>query len=107
MNLRETIYGDSSYQTSLNGSGLGAFALKETVPATGITDIEVAYKITPQIKLSIGANNLFDQVPPKAPTVLSGTAYRPENGNVFGVPYAFSPYGIDGGYYFGRVTVTF
>ena len=108
VNLRETIYGDSSQLTSFDGSGEGAHAYKLDVPATGITDIEVAYRVTPQIKLSIGANNLFNQFPPKVPEGLNGTTTEPVNGAlVAGVPIGFSPYGINGGFYYGRVTFTF
>jgi iron complex outermembrane receptor protein len=108
VNLRETIYGDSSELTSFDGSGEGPSAFKETVPATGITDVEVAYRLTPQIKVSVGANNLFDQFPPKTPNASNGGRLEPVNGAlVSGVPYGFSPYGINGGYYYGRVTFTF
>lgn len=108
VNLRETIYGESSQMTSFNGSGSGPSAFKETIPVTGITDLEVSYKVTPMIKISAGANNLFDTRPPKVPLGLNGTTLEPRNGAlVFGVPYGFSPFGINGGYYYGRVTVTF
>jgi iron complex outermembrane receptor protein len=108
VNLRETIYGSSSEMTSFNGSGEGLYAFKETIPATGITDLEIAYRVTPQIKLSVGANNLFNQFPPTTPNRLNGTTLEPVNGAlVWNVPYSFSPYGINGGYYYGRVTFTF
>jgi iron complex outermembrane receptor protein len=108
VNLRETIYGDSSQLTSFDGSGEGASAFKEVVPATGITDVEVAYRLTSQIKLSVGANNLFNQFPPSTPNASNGGRIEPVNGAlVSGVPYGFSPYGINGGYYYGRVTFTF
>ncbi len=108
VNLRETVYGSASQMTSFDGSGEGIHAFKEVVPATGITDLEIAYRITPQIKLSVGANNLFNQFPPKTPEAVNGTTVEPVNGAlVAGVPYGFSPYGINGGYYYGRVMFTF
>ena len=108
VNLRETVYGESSELTSFDGSGEGANAFKEVVPATGITDIEIAYRVTPQIKVSVGANNLFNQFPPNTPNAVSGKSLEPVNGAlVYNVPYGFSPYGINGGYYYGRVMFTF
>ena len=108
VNLRETVYGESSELTSFDGSGEGANAFKEVVPATGITDIEIAYRVTPQIKVSVGANNLFNQFPPNTPNAISGKSLEPVNGAlVYNVPYGFSPYGINGGYYYGRVMFTF
>jgi iron complex outermembrane receptor protein len=54
----------------------------------------------------VGANNLFDHGAKTLPTV-TGTAYRPLNGNVYASPASFTPWGINGGYYYGRVTFTF
>jgi iron complex outermembrane receptor protein len=108
VNLRETIYGESSVLTSFNGSGEGVNAYKETIPVTGITDLTIDYKITPTIKLTVGANNLFDQYPPKTPEGSNNGTIEPVDGALVShVPYNFSPFGINGGYYYGRVTVTF
>jgi iron complex outermembrane receptor protein len=108
VNLRETVYGESSAMTSFDGSGEGPSAFKEVIPATGITDLEVDYRITPQIKLAIGANNLFNQFPPTTPNASNKGTLEPVNGAlVWNVPYGFSPYGINGGFYYGRVTFTF
>ena len=104
VNLREEVYGPSSEFISFNGTGAGNGATDLEVGATGITDLDIGYKVTPQLRLNIGANNLFDQRPATIPT-LDG---RPADGNnVFGEPAGFSPYGINGGYYYGRVTYTF
>ncbi len=104
VNLREEVYGSSSEAQSFNGTGTGSGANVLTVGATGITDLDIGYKITPQLRLNVGANNLFDQRPENVPTV-SG---RPADGNnVYNEPAQFSPYGINGGYYYGRVTFTF
>ena len=109
VNLREEIYGDSSELISFDGSGAGAGAQTLTVGATGITDLDVGYKVTPQLRVNVGANNLFDQRPENVPTVSNGSGgFRPADGNnVYGEPAGFSPYGINGGYYYGRVTFTF
>jgi iron complex outermembrane receptor protein len=108
VNLRETIYGESSEMTSFDGSGGGVSAYKETIPVTGITDLSVDYKLTPAIKLTVGANNLFDQFPPKTPNGNNKGTTEPVDGAlVYGVPYNFSPFGINGGYYYGRVTLSF
>ncbi len=104
VDLRETFYGSASEWVSLDGSGTGAGAFEEKIGVTGITDLDVAYKVTPALKLEGGANNLFDQTPPKVP-LYSG---RPTNGaNVYNVPYGFAAWGSNGGYYFVRATFTF
>ena len=108
VNLRETIYGPTSQQISLDGSGLNAGATDLQIGTTGITDVDVGYKITPSLRFDIGANNLFDQRPTKVPNVAHNGGVQPADGNnVYGEPAQFSPFGIDGGYYYGRVTFTF
>ena len=103
-NLRETVYGDASEWVSLDGSGTGTGAFDEKIGVTGITDIDVAYKVTKALKVDIGANNIFDVKPPKTP-LYNG---RPTNGGiVYNVPYTFAAWGDNGGYYYARVTYTF
>ncbi|PMZ85582.1 TonB-dependent receptor, partial [Pseudomonas sp. FW305-42] len=62
-NLRETIYGKTSALVSTNG----ATWYNETIGVTGITDLEGSYAVNKTLKLSLGANNLFDQKPPNRP----------------------------------------
>ena len=109
VNLREEVYGSSSEYISFNGTGAGAGATDLVVGAAGITDLDIGYKITPQLRVNIGANNLFDQRPKDVPTESDGSGgFRPADGNnVYGEPAGFSPYGINGGYYYGRVTYNF
>ena len=62
--------------------------------------------VTPAIRLSAGANNLFDQKPPNV------IQFPPAGGladgsNVYDAPMGFSPFGINGGYYYAKVAVTF
>lgn len=101
VNLRETIYGPTSVMLSRDG---GTF-YKNTVGTAGITDLEVAYKLFHGVSLAVGANNLFDKTPE---TVLLTTGGLPSNGgNVYDTPLTISPYGINGGYYYGRLTISF
>ncbi len=108
VNLREEVYGPSSELVSIDGTGTGTGADNVEVGATSITDLDIGYRLTPQLRLNVGANNLFDQRPARIPNVNNGGAIRPsDGGNVYNSPATFSPYGINGGYYYGRVTYTF
>jgi iron complex outermembrane receptor protein len=112
VNLRSTVYGPSSEWTSFNGSGTGAGTFDEKIPVTPIFDLDVGFKITRQLKIDVGANNLFDTSPPKVPTVPNGSGgFRPVDGfsynDVFNGVYTFAPWGIYGGYYYGRLTFSF
>ena len=109
VNLRETVYGSVSSILDFSGAGTGSEARKFTVGSAAITDLDIGYNLTDSVKLNIGANNLFDKHPPGVPNVSNGAGgVRPLSGNnVYGEPAQFSPYGINGGYYYGRVTFTF
>jgi iron complex outermembrane receptor protein len=99
-NLRESIYGKSSQLTSTAN-----ITTNLEMPVAAITDLTIAYRITDAIKIEGGANNLFNKKPPVVPILSIG---RPATGgNVYNAPMTFSPYGINGGYYYGRVTLTF
>jgi iron complex outermembrane receptor protein len=106
-NLRETVFGEASERYSLDGTGNGG--VKTKIPVTSITDLEVDYAILDDLKLALGANNLFDHKPPGMPNVPNGAGgVRPADGNnVYGEPLQYSPWGINGGYYYARVTFTF
>jgi len=72
-----------------------------------ITDLEIAYTVFDSVKLSIGANNLFNEYPDKLnpdyrQTFFVGNA----NGYVTQYP-TFSSFGINGGYYYGKISYTF
>jgi len=98
VNLRETVYNDMSEYVS-------SPPILEKIPTTGITDLDIGYKITHNLKVDIGANNLFNIIPPLIPNNSTG---QPNSGAlVYNLPYGFAPWGQDGGYYYGRVTLTY
>ncbi len=109
VNLRETVYGPSlgvdQHRPDRHGHGATNF----TVPTNAITDLDIGFRVTPQLRLNAGANNLFNAKPPGVPNVPNGAGgVQPADGNnVYGEPAQFSPFGINGGYYYGRVTFTF
>ncbi|MGA0600321.1 TonB-dependent receptor plug domain-containing protein [Caulobacter sp. KR2-114] len=107
VNLRENIYGPSAEIVSTDGTGNNG--VWERIGTTGITDLDVGFKINDQLKIDVGANNLFNQKPPTTPNIPDGSGgVRPADGaNVYNAPVGFSPFGINGGYYYGRVTYTF
>ena len=98
VNLRETIYNDMS-------EFVNSPPVLEKIGTTGITDLDIGYKVTKNIKIDIGANNLFNILPPITP---NGSTGQPVSGAlVYNLPYGFSPWGQNGGYYYGRVTLTY
>jgi iron complex outermembrane receptor protein len=107
MTLRETVYGKSSVSYSPDG---GTF-YPQRIGTAGITDVEVNYKLVKGLELSFGANNVFNKKPPTiqvlAATVAGGQGTVVNGGNVYDAPLTFSPYGINGGYYYGRLSFKF
>ena len=106
VNLRETIYGPVTEIVSPDGTGTGPDAVKSHIGTTGITDLDVAYKITDSIKIAVGANNLFNKKPPQM------LQFPPDGGladgsNVYNAPLTISPWGINGGYYYTKLTYSF
>lgn len=103
VNLREALYGSSSNWNSRTG----AVYYETKIDATFITDLEVSYKLTNSVKLAVGANNLFNTYPDKVNAELRDDYFR-NNSNAYVTQYpTFSPFGINGGYYYSKLTWTF
>jgi len=63
-----------------------------------ILDLEAGFKLAKGVKLSVGANNLLNTYPTKLKPAsrVAGNLYN-----------AYAPYGISGGYYYGRFNLEF
>ncbi len=91
---RVTRYGEVVDVLANGNSGSYPFTANRNKPAW-IGDLEFGYKITPNIQLILGANNFTDKY------AYHTTAASRYHGAVEYIPS--SPYGIDGGFYYGRV----
>ena len=97
VNLRGTLWGSTGQYTATSNP------VFLSTPTVFLVDLDIGYKFTKWLKLDIGANNLFNTKPPSVPIV----GGRPVNGAlVFDVPIG-SAWNPNGGYYYGRVTVSF
>jgi iron complex outermembrane receptor protein len=94
--LRETYYGRTQHV-----QGYGPYYTYETGPAW-ITDMDLAYEFPRGFRLNLGANNLFNRYPRKAPK----DVYQNITYNYDQYSHA-SPYGINGGYYYVRLSAPF
>jgi iron complex outermembrane receptor protein len=102
LRLRNTLYGQSSRYAD---PGDGNYYLDRTGTKL-ITDLDVAYRVSGRITLSAGANNLFNVFPNRVNA--AGLAASAAAGNPAVEIYpGFSPFGINGGYYFARIEVGF
>lgn len=105
VNLHDTIYGPTS-EESTDAFGNPSF---NEVSTASITDLEVNYAITDYLNFAVGANNLFDKRPEQVGLSggLPNNLGDPFPAVAFNDPLLFSPYGINGGFYYGRITVNF
>jgi iron complex outermembrane receptor protein len=104
-NLRQTVYGPAS-QMQQRTSGTPWHETR--IGVTPITDLELAYHTdSNMMKFSIGANNLFNRYPNGINKDLRAEQIAVfSNGAVTQYP-SFSPFGINGGYYYARALFTF
>ena len=93
------------------GAGTDAF-LDVPLDAKWVTDLEIRGTFMDKFTLALGANNLFDVYPDRVPF---GRGTDPANGaarnypatNYF-LPYSnFSPFGFNGRFLYGRISVDF
>jgi iron complex outermembrane receptor protein len=102
VNLRETFYGQSQAYAD---PGDGRFYLVKA-GAKAITDLDVGYQLNERISLNAGAANLFDVYPNRTPEAVLAAEAAAGKPAIDAYP-AFSPFGIDGGYYYGKVRYAF
>ncbi len=88
--LRLTRFGKYT-EASTVASGDRSFGAK------WVTDLDVGYDVTKHVTVSVGANNLFNVYPQRNGLVAA------DGSGAYG---NFAPFGLDGGFYYGRVSVT-
>jgi iron complex outermembrane receptor protein len=93
VNLRLTRYGT---YTEVNSSADSS--LDRDYSAKWITDLDVAYSLTQQLTVAVGAQNLFDKYPDHIGVPNSSF------GDNWG---SYSPFGFTGGYYYTRLQYAF
>jgi iron complex outermembrane receptor protein len=93
------------WRVGLTGTRYDSFWLRQNNPATDehygqktLTDLEIEYAFTENLRMGIGANNLFDVYPSALKAV-----------NTIGAPpYSnFSPFGNNGGFYYAKISGRF
>ena len=109
-NLRATRYGKVT-QTSTNPAN------DDIIPSKVIFDLNFSYALTSNLKLTAGANNLFNIYPPVLKLANRGQTANSLLAQANGFPAlgatntgyynAYSPYGVSGGFWYARVNFSF
>jgi iron complex outermembrane receptor protein len=110
VNVLEKLYGPSA-EWALTGHEFLANGnptyYKSTIGTIPITNLDVGYHLNKWLKLSIGALNVFDRRPPWRNAEMLGSFFRHANSTGAQVQPIWSPFGIDGGYYYAKATFSF
>ena len=108
VNLRESFYSKVSSLISAPSNCTCSGDVKIPVNSAFLTDLEVGFKPTESLKFSIGANNLFNHYPTKTRSDVMAAYLANASTSYATQKYpSISPFGINGGYYYARVNVTF
>jgi iron complex outermembrane receptor protein len=93
-NLRTTRYGEVTQVSATNPQ------FDDTISPKWIVDLDIEYSLTDDARFTVGANNLFNTYP---------NVLMPANQGTTGFSYynPYSPFGISGGFYYGRFTYNF
>jgi len=103
VNTKATLYGPSSEMLSADGSTYYKTQIDERI----IIDLDISYAVTDAVTVSLGANNLLNEVPEKYNPALLQQYFQDNNNAAVGQYANFSPFGINGGYYYGKLAYTF
>lgn len=109
LNARESYYSSVySLETARSGPDAGDL-IKVPVKRSFLTDLEAGYQILKPVKISIGANNLFNKHPTERSKefIRDAELANGERGYSTSKYPTFSPYGINGGYYYARLNFKF
>jgi len=79
----------------------------ESIGTLAITNLELGMQAMKNVKIAIGANNLFNRYPEQInPNLTAHYDAYDDNAGVTKYP-SFSPFGIDGGFYYARASLRF
>jgi len=109
VNIVEKVYGPSADYENDDGDGPTGNAeyFKDQINLTAITNLDIAYGFTDHLKVSVGATNLFNRYPNKLnSTILNREIAAQDNAAVDQYP-TFSPFGINGGFYYVKASYKF
>jgi iron complex outermembrane receptor protein len=109
VNLVEKVYGPSSDIENDDGDGPGGSLnyFPNNIGVHFITNLDIGYQFAEHLKMSVGAQNLFNRFPDKInATILSRENAAGDNAAVQQYPL-FSPFGENGGFYYVKATYKF
>ncbi len=106
--LREIVHDSTEVVNGDNGATTGAAVTFYTTRSgvIPVTNLDIGYDVLSSLKLSVGAENLFNRYPGKVSLGLVA-AYQKAGFPFAAGQYANGPLGINGGYYYFRGAYSF
>ena len=124
LSVHELVYGASaSYESDFQAStdyfdgdfpagtpeadGNGYRFYRTEVPVTPITNIELSFAAMDALSITVGATNVFDEMPDKRNDILREVQFGTNDNSAVAAYPSFTPYGINGAYYYGKIVFSF
>lgn len=106
--VREIVHDTNAVVNGDNGATTGSTVTYYTSHSgvIPITNVDVGYDVRKSLKLSVGAENVFNRYPGKLNAGLIG-AYQKAGYSFAAQQYTNGPIGINGGYYYLKAAYTF
>jgi iron complex outermembrane receptor protein len=104
LSVHELFYGES-YDYDIEAGVAEPF--KNEIDVTPITNLEVSFTATDSVRLSLGATNVFDEMPNKRNAEHRAIQFGNNDNSAVSAYPAFSPFGINGAYYYGKISFRF
>jgi iron complex outermembrane receptor protein len=108
LGIHELVYGESSDYDNDGGQTNGEIMYyRNEIGVTPITNLEISWQAMEALTITAGATNLFDEYPDKRNDTYRDIQFASgDNGVVAGYP-SFSPFGINGAYWYGKMVYRF
>lgn len=109
VNLHEVFYGPSSDFENDDGDGPTGAAIyyPDRIGSVAITNLELGLKLKEHFTVAFGANNLFNRYPNQTNPKITATEAAAYDNTAVQKYLPFSPFGIDGGFYYARASFSF
>ena len=85
----------------------GLYYYENKIATVAITNLELGMNLRESITVAIGANNLFNRYPNTVSSAYTGVEAAGYDNAAVQRYAAFSPFGIDGGFYYARLSYKF
>ena len=121
LSVHELVYGASSQWENDGGAAIAFYGeapdgdpdedgltfFKTEVGVTPITNLELSFQALEKLSFTVGATNVFDKMPGKRNSTLRAAELGTWSNSYVTQYPSFTPFGINGAYYYGKLVYSF